>query len=143
MKHIKNLIVLCLVCLMGISASAKVDGVMNEPDNVYLFSYCTAQDEGRSGLKFAWSADGEQWFSIGNGWAFVKSDFGAWGRFKAMFKPHLQQSKEDGTWYCTWYLNKEGEAMAKVSSPDLLKWKAQLSHILHAKTTHHLLSSAQ
>ena len=125
MKHIKNLIVLCLVCLMGISASAKVDGVMNEPDNVYLFSYCTAQDGGRSGLKFAWSADGEQWFSIGNGWAFVKSDFGAWGSFKAMFKPHLQQSKEDGTWYCTWYLNKEGEAMAKVASPDLLRWKAQ------------------
>ena len=91
MRHIKNLIVLCLVCLMVISASAKVDGVMNEPDNVYLFSYCTAQDGGRSGLKFAWSADGEQWFSIGNGWAFVKSDFGAWGSHKILLRLPSQQ----------------------------------------------------
>ena len=124
MKNIKNLIVLCLVCLMGLSASAKVNGVMNEPDDVYLFSYCTIQDEGKSGLKFAWSPDGEQWFSIGSGWAFVKSDFGPWGSFKAMFNPHLQQ-KKDGTWVCTWELTKEGDAMAKVASPDLLKWKSQ------------------
>lgn len=114
----------CLVCLMGIPASAKVNGVMNEPENVYLFSYCTMQDEGRSGLKFAWSPDGGQWFHIGGGWAFVKSDFGPWGSFKTMFNPHLQQ-KSDGTWVCTWELTREGDAMAKVVSPDLLKWKSQ------------------
>ena len=121
MKRIKKLIVCCLACLMALSAVAKV---MNEPDSVYLFSYCTTQDDGKSGLKFAWSADGEQWFHIGGGWAFVKSDFGPWGSFKAMFNPHLQQ-KADGSWVCTWELTPEGDAMAKVTSPDLLQWKSQ------------------
>lgn len=114
-----------MLCLMALVASAKVNKVMNEPDKVYLFSYCTTFDEGKSGLKFAWSQEGNQWFSVGNDWSFVKSDFGPWGSFKNMYKPHLQQSKADGTWYCTWYLTKEGEAMAKVASPDLLRWKAQ------------------
>lgn len=122
---LRKIIVCSLICLVGISAFAKINGGMNEPDKVYLFSYCTESDEGKSGLKFAWSPDGNQWFSIGGGWAFVKSDFGPWGSFKAMFNPHLQQSKTDGTWYCTWELTKEGDAMAKVASKDLLKWKAQ------------------
>lgn len=39
----------------------------NVPDSVYLFSYTTTQDDGRSGLRFAWSADKEQWFEIGKG----------------------------------------------------------------------------
>ena len=125
MNLFKKVIVCSLMCLVGISAFAKINGGMNEPDKVYLFSYCTESDEGKSGLKFAWSPDGNQWFSIGGGWAFVKSDFGPWGSFKAMFNPHLQQSKTDGTWYCTWELTKEGDAMAKVASKDLLKWKAQ------------------
>ena len=122
MKRIVNL---CLACLMTLVASAKVNGGMNEPDSVYLLSYCTTFDEGKSGLKFAWSGDGTQWLSIGEGWSYVKSDFGPWGSFKNMYKPPLQQNKADGTWVCTWYLTKEGEAMAKVTSPDLLKWKPQ------------------
>ena len=125
MNLLKKIIVCSLMCLVGISAFAKINGGMNEPDKVYLFSYCTEFDEGKSGLKFAWSPDGNQWLSIGSGWAFVKSDFGPWGSFKAMFNPHLQQSKTDGTWYCTWELTKEGDAMAKVASKDLLKWKSQ------------------
>ena len=104
MNLLKKIIVCSLMCLVGISAFAKINGGMNEPDKVYLFSYCTEFDEGKSGLKFAWSPDGNQWLSIGSGWAFVKSDFGPWGSFKAMFNPHLQQSKTDGTWYCTWEL---------------------------------------
>ena len=121
----KKFILGCLACFGFISASASVNGVMNEPDSVYLFSYCTTFDEGKSGLKFAWSQGDDQWFSVGNDWAYVKSDFGPWGSFKNMYKPHLQQSKEDETWYCTWYLTKEEDAMAKVASKDLLKWKSQ------------------
>ena len=124
MNRINLLVSICLACILSLPALAKVNKVMNEPDSVYLFSYCTVQDEGKSGLKFAWSADGEQWFSVGNGWAYVKSDFGPWGSFKNMYHPHLQQ-KADGTWICTWALTREGDAMAKVASPDLLKWKAQ------------------
>lgn len=120
----KKTICLCLLWLMALGTWAGVNKVMNEPDNVFLFSYCTTQDEGRSGLKFAWSPDGEQWFHIGGGWAFVKSDFGPWGSFKAMFNPQLKQ-KADGSWVCTWQLTKEGDAMAKVISPDLLQWKSQ------------------
>ena len=125
MKRMRKFILGCLACLGILPVSASVNGVMNEPDSVYLFSYCTTFDEGKSGLKFAWSQGDDQWFSVGNDWAYVKSDFGPWGSFKNMYKPHLQQSKEDGTWYCTWYLTKEEDAMAKVASKDLLKWKSQ------------------
>ena len=58
--------------------SAHVQEVMNEPDSVYLFSYATVNDAGRSGLKLAWSTDATRWFSIGNGYGYVKCDYGAW-----------------------------------------------------------------
>ena len=35
------------------------------PDSVYLFSFATSGDDGRSGLRFAWSTDKENWFEIG------------------------------------------------------------------------------
>ena len=85
MKRMRKFILGCLVCLGILPVSASVNGVMNEPDSVYLFSYCTTFDEGKSGLKFAWSQGDDQWFSVGNDWAYVKSDFGPWGSFKNIF----------------------------------------------------------
>ena len=102
---------------------AKVEGVTNEPNQVYLFSY--SNRDGRSGLKFAWSPDGEKWFSVADGFAYVNSDFGPWGRAKTMFKPHLMQTRADGKWHCIWEATNTGQALAYVTSPDLQKWEAQ------------------
>jgi hypothetical protein len=71
--------VFCLPC------AGKGGGVTNEPNQVYLFSYSIR--DGRSGLKFAWSPDGEKWFSVADGFAYVNSDFGPWGRAKLCSSP--------------------------------------------------------
>ena len=88
-----------------------------------FFSY--SNRDGRSGLKFAWSPDGEKWFSVADGFAYVNSDFGPWGRAKTMFKPHLMQTRADGKWHCIWEATNTGKALAYVTSPDLQKWEAQ------------------
>lgn len=52
-------------------AMAAVEKVWNEPDSVYLFSYAQATDAGRSGLKFAWSPDGEKWMEVSEGLSLI------------------------------------------------------------------------
>lgn len=52
MKHLTHLAALC-ACLTSFPVSAHVQEVMNEPDSVYLFSYATVNDAGRSGLKLS------------------------------------------------------------------------------------------
>lgn len=111
-------------CLCASSAAAHVEDVMNEPDSVYLFSYATVSDDGRSGLKFAWSPDGNKWFGIGNGYGYVKCDYGAWGAEKRMLKPELRRD-ENGGWHCIWQLNGNGKEFAHAASEDLMKWKRQ------------------
>lgn len=111
-------------CLCASSAAAHVEDVMNEPDSVYLFSYATVSDDGRSGLKFAWSPDGNKWFGIGNGYGYVKCDYGAWGAEKRMLKPELRRD-ENGVWHCIWQLNGNGKEFAHAASKDLMKWKRQ------------------
>lgn len=102
--------------------SVSAQDVVNRTDSVYLFSYATVQDAGRSGLKLAWSRDSRQWFSIGSG--YVRSDYGAWGAEKRMIKPHLMRGT-DGLWHCVWQLNEKGEEMAHAASADLMDWKRQ------------------
>ena len=52
----KTLLSLAIASLAaGQSVCAAVEKVYNEPDSVYIFSYAHPEDEGRSGLKFAWS----------------------------------------------------------------------------------------
>ncbi|MBZ4192203.1 alpha-L-arabinofuranosidase C-terminal domain-containing protein [Niabella beijingensis] len=98
--------------------------VADEPDSVYIFSYARAQDEGRSGLLFAWSRDQQNWHPVGNGFGFVKSDYGRWGSEKRMIRPFLFYDADD-LWHCIWNLdNKEG-AVAYTSSKDLLYWMPQ------------------
>ncbi|MGB8194556.1 MAG: hypothetical protein WCF67_21670, partial [Chitinophagaceae bacterium] len=70
---------------------AKDRSVTNEPDSAYLFSY------GTNGLRFAWSLDKEKWTAIGNGYAYVKSDYGRWGSEKKMIAPYLIQGRK-GEW---------------------------------------------
>ena len=123
MNRLIRFLSVCLLLSFVFPVQAKVEGVTNEPNQVYLFSY--SNRDGRSGLKFAWSPDGEKWFSVAAGFAYVNSDFGPWGRAKTMFKPHLMQTRADGKWHCIWEATNTGKALAYVTSPDLQKWEAQ------------------
>ena len=131
MKHLTHLAALC-ACLTSFPVSAHVQEVMNEPDSVYLFSYATVNDAGRSGLKLAWSTNATRWFSIGNGYGYVKCDYGAWGAEKRMFNPHLVRD-EKGVWHCFWQLNESGKEWGHATSPDLMKWNPQTYYMQPAR----------
>lgn len=96
----------------------------NEPDSVYLFSYTHTQNEGRSGLLFAWSIDNREWHTIGNDFGFVYSDYGRWGSEKRMIKPIVIQG-HDGLWQAVWYLDHTNTLVAYTESKDLQSWKPQ------------------
>ncbi len=123
MKRFAVFTVLC-ACAWLSPARAGVEGVANVPDSVYLFSYATASDDGRSGLRFAWSGDGENWTSIGGGRGFLKCDYSLWGSEKRMLKPELRRSA-DGVWHCVWQLHAGGREFGHAASADLTRWRRQ------------------
>ena len=103
---------------------SKVKSISSTPDSVYIFSYALESDEGRSGLKLAWSPNQEKWFEVGDGYSFVKCDYGRWGAEKRMFNPQLTWGT-DGQWHCTWQINPSGNEWAYATSPDLIQWGRQ------------------
>lgn len=123
MKLQLNLLSFCMLLLFVSPLRAGTCHVTNEPDSVYLFSYSHA--DGRGGLKFAWSPDNRTWFSVADGFTYVNSDFGPWGRAKKMLNPRLVQNRADGSWHCIWKVTDTGKVLAHVSSPDLQKWGRQ------------------
>ena len=72
-------------------ALAATDKINNAPDSVYIVPYTTTHDDGRSGMRFAWSPDGEQWFSVANGYRYVRSDF---GNTKMMIAPRIIKGQD-------------------------------------------------
>ena len=102
-------------------ALAATDKINNAPDSVYIVPYTTTHDDGRSGMRFAWSPDGEQWFSVANGYRYVRSDF---GNTKMMIAPRIIKG-QDGMWHAVWQLSKTGKAFAYVTSTDLTQWSRQ------------------
>ncbi|HRF69623.1 MAG TPA: alpha-L-arabinofuranosidase C-terminal domain-containing protein [Muribaculum sp.] len=109
----------CVLCGMAMV----LPGVMSA-DNVEMFSY--SLPEGNSGLRIAWRADKDaQWQSIGNGYDFVRSDFGPWGSHKKMFAPELIYNVADSMWNCVWYADSKKQVTALAVSPDLIKWAPQ------------------
>ena len=121
----KTLLSLAIASLAaGQPVCAAVEKVYNEPDSVYIFSYAHPKDEGRSGLKFAWSPNGDKWLSVSDGFAYLKCDFGRWGAEKRMIKPLLEKT-EDGRWCCRWQLTPSGKVWGTSYSFDLLKWSPQ------------------
>jgi alpha-L-arabinofuranosidase len=96
----------------------------NEPDSVYLFSYATVKDQGRSGLHFAWSNDARNWNLVGNEFGYVKSDYGQWGSQKQMNSPYLFIDAQ-GNWRCIWSLNATANQFAHTTSTNLITWGRQ------------------
>lgn len=93
-------------------------------DSAYLFSYAKTVGEGRSGLHFAWSVDCTEWHPIGPEHSFVKCDYGSWGSEKRMFSPVLFPGA-DGLWYAVWNLNNTDDAVACVTTRDMVYWGRQ------------------
>ena len=96
----------------------------NEPDSAYIFAYATEKNTNHDGLHFAWSIDKEKWFSIGNEFSFLKSDYSRWGTEKRMLSPVVYQN-DDGRWHAVWTLNERDGAFAYTYSDDLINWKPQ------------------
>lgn len=94
------------------------------PDSVYLFSY--SRNDGNSGLRFAFSPDNRHWSDVGDGYDFVKSDFGSWGTMKKMYRPMLVRDEANQLWRCFWTLTPSGKSMAYADSPDLMNWHPQV-----------------
>lgn len=74
-------------------AAASVTATTAAQDSVYILAYTTTQDEGRSGLRYAWSRDGKAWTSIGGGRSFLRCDYGLWGGEKRMLRPCTGHSR--------------------------------------------------
>lgn len=104
--------------LLSQQVFATGNNTKDEPDSVYLFSY------GTNGLRFAWSADKEAWTTIGNGYAYVVSDYGRWGSEKKMLAPYLIQGR-NGEWQAVWGLNDYALQFAQAGSKNLVNWGPQ------------------
>lgn len=102
---------------------AAINEAVSVPDSVYLFSFATSGDDGRSGLRFAWSMDRESWFEVGRNYGYLRCDYGRWGSQKKMLDPYLKQLP-DGEWICTWKLN-DHDGYGQATSKDLIYWTSQ------------------
>jgi len=119
--------------LLNIIALTDLTVLANDPDTVYLFSYATTKNNGKNGLHFAWSRDRESWFSIGNEYSYVRSDYGRWDTEKRMINPYLVQGPE-GSWHCVWSLNEREPLFAHAASKDLVFWERQSYPLVKEET---------
>lgn len=122
MKHLLLLFSVLLLSLQP-AALAATHETTATPDSVSLFAYATRGDDGRSGLRFAWSMDGKHWFEIGQGYGYLRCDYSRWGSQKKMLDPNLKQLP-GGEWLCIWKLN-DHDGYGKARSKDLIYWEAQ------------------
>ena len=122
MKHLLLLFSVLLLSLQP-AAFAAMHETTATPDSVSLFAYATRGDDGRSGLRFAWSMDGKHWFEIGQNYGYLRCDYGRWGSQKKMLDPNLKQLS-GGEWLCIWKLN-DHDGYGQARSKDLIYWEAQ------------------
>lgn len=122
MKHLLLLFSVLLLSLQP-AAFAAMHETTATPDSVSLFAYATRGDDGRSGLRFAWSMDGKHWFEIGQNYGYLHCDYGRWGSQKKMLDPNLKQLP-GGEWLCIWKLN-DHDGYGQARSKDLIYWEAQ------------------
>ena len=111
------------VALLTTYGAYPIEPISN--DSIFLFSYATTIDEGRSGLKYAWSIDGTKWTEICDDSGFLKCDYGPWGAEKRMFAPKLFLDSANNVWHCVWQLNGNGKEFAHAASYNLTDWKRQ------------------
>lgn len=96
----------------------------NKADSVYLFSYATEKNHSKDGLQFAWSSNLEVWNQIGNGFSFLRCDYGRWDTEKRMIRPYIVLGKNN-EWDCVWQVNERDNTFAHASSKDFVYWGRQ------------------
>ena len=87
-----------------------------------LFFY--SPDNGEGGLRFAVRENGCEWSSVGNGYDFVKSDFGPWGSHKKMWNPELFPTPYG--WTILFRATDDGSVIGMADTKDFLSWKPQV-----------------
>lgn len=119
---LRNRILACLAIAGGILLPAAAGPLL--PGSRVMIKP-SAASEGAMGLRISWSADnGRTWHEIGDGYAFVNSDFGPWGSHKKMFGPVLRRLP-DGCWAASWKATPTGSVYAYAESDDLRHWSPQ------------------
>lgn len=142
MKSYKKIgTIFSLAALALLPTVANAQRMTFQKDSVFLFSYATTSDEGRSGLKLAWSRDNKNWFAIGDGMSFIKCDYANWGKEKRMYNPVLYRDAQKG-WHAVWQLNGNGKEFAHAASLNLTDWKAQ-EYFTDAHLNEHVSESWQ
>src|SRR5690349_3934302 len=117
-------LVIVLILIELPMAFARINPRTVEADSVYLFSYATTKNNNHNGLHFAWSRDRETWFTIGNEYSYLYSDYGQWGAEKRMISPYVFNDI-NGVWHCVWSLNEKENVFAHASSENLVDWGRQ------------------
>lgn len=103
-----------IACLMGLTS------VCAGANDLFVYS----PDNGEGGLRLAVKEADGKWRKIGNGYDFVKSDFGPWGSHKKMWEPQLFTTPE-GNWVLLFRATKEGDVIGMAESQDLMNWRPQ------------------
>lgn len=106
----------------GLSNGTTATGLSNSADVHNLFFY--SPENGEGGLRIAVKEADGSWRKIGNGYDFVKSDFGPWGSHKKMWNPELFPTS-DGGWALLFRADDKGEVIGLAESYDLINWKPQ------------------
>lgn len=116
--------ILPLLLALSTPLLAQQASVASQADSLYLRAYTIPDADYHTGLLIDWSADGQQWFNIGNRHAFVKSDYGNWGPQKRMLRPQLTRLT-DGSWQLLFNVGETDSHIALATSPDLIHWRPQ------------------
>ncbi|WP_255510511.1 alpha-L-arabinofuranosidase C-terminal domain-containing protein [Flavobacterium sp. GSA192] len=119
-----SIVVFIMSFVMVLPAFANNNIKLAHPGSVYLFAYTPENLSGRTGLQFAWSVDRKNWYSVGQNYNFLYSDYGRWGSQKKMIAPYLFKAV-DGMWHCVWSLNDKDGNFAHAASKDLISWGRQ------------------
>ncbi|MDE6794856.1 MAG: carbohydrate binding domain-containing protein [Muribaculaceae bacterium] len=103
-----------LACLMGMASlcAGATDLFFYSPEN------------GDGGLRLAVKEEDGSWRKIGNGYDFVRSDFGPWGSHKKMWNPELFKN-DKGNWVLLFRATDKGDVVGMAESPDLMNWRPQ------------------
>jgi len=120
----KFLITSLLVASATFGVQAQTAFPASLADSLYLRAYTVPDNDYHNGLLIDWSADGQDWYSVGNHHVFVKSDYGNWGPQKRMLRPQLSRLA-DGSWQLLFNVGETDPNIARTTSPDLIHWKPQ------------------
>ena len=92
-------------------------------DSVFV-SALTSGDDGKAGLQLAWRTEGGKQRLVGNGYAFLRSDYGPWGSDKRLYNPVLFRCTK-GLWPCVFDVDPSGETKGYTVSDDRMPRKPQ------------------